>query len=1181
MIILLAMPFCTVCDIHLDKKKWIGHLKSLSHKNRCTVPVVDAAADDAEIIEVTSAFRKRIASYRILPTDDTNHIFPDLFLNTLRSKVNKLLNSYLKKHTSLKVNFEYYANFLLFKNDQQEIKSFATKNFEIHNNFNFEKIFELLLTIIKKKLEEFQDRDSGWSFLNNLYLEVNINKYDPLNGSTYTDLPAIIKNKKACVNIKNKDAYCFFWSIVAALFPVKRNAQRLSSYPFFGDVLNIKDVTIPVSFLDIKTFESNNQHISINVYSLKKNKTVVGPIYRSEYHNRKNKINLLLLENGNVSHYVLIRDLPRLVRSQISKHHGKLYFCEDCLIFFSSEITLSKHICSGVMTVIPEKGTLLEFKNFSRKQDVPFVIYADFETILKPIQGCEPDASSCYTVNRQQHVPAAFAYQIVCSYNKNLNRFVQYRGKDCVKKFIKYIYSDVRKIYEILDSEIPMIFTEKDAESYSRANTCHICGHLLFFDKVRDHDHLDGGKYRGAAHNFCNLKFSIPKLVPVFFHNLAGYDCHLFIKELGESQGPIKIIPKNKENYISFTKFLKVTDNKFVQLRFVDSFKFLGTSLDKLCKGLNKTDFIYVKDYFQDDREFQLMIRKGVYPYDYMKDWKSYSEETLPPKDSFFNSLTDEHITDKDYDHAKQVWDTFTLKNLGEYTDLYLKNDVLLLTDIFENFRKVCKINYELDPAFYLTAPSLSFDAMLLKTGVQLELLSDLEIIRLIQKGIRGGICLCSARHAQANNKYMTNFDTSIPESFLIYIDCNNLYGYSMCQWLPVSDFKLLNVSEIKLLDIMNIPDDAEYGYILEVDLVYPEKLHCIHNDYPLCAEKFIPPGGKTTKLIPNLYSKYEYVIHYVHLKTCLRNGIILGKIHRVITFRQSQFLADYINLNTELRKAAKTAFQQDLFKLLNNSVFGKTLEDSENRVDVKLINQWDDTMNKTKKHLSASKLIARPNFHSASVFSENLVAIQMNPERVILDKPIYIGFAVLELSKSHMYEFHYSVIKPYYKNSVQLCYTDTDSFIYKIETSDFYEDLKQNFLEYFDTSNYKPNNVFDIPIINKKIPGLFKDELGGEIMLEFVGLRSKLYCIKTASAVIKKAKGVKRSVIKKLCLNDYTKALIEDKIVRRKNLLFKSIKHEIFTQSVNKIALSNADDKRFIKRDKITTLSWGHKSIH
>lgn len=1168
------MPFCDTCSFQVAKRHWIGHLKSNFHKNKCLGPEIEG------VVKIASAFRERIVTYRLLAMKEVEYSLPEFFLSTIRHKLLDLLQLNLNVHVNIKVNFEYYAHFLLLKTNEQQIKSFATKNFVLHRNFNFDSIFESLTIITNKKVEEFQQRDSGWTFLNNLYLEVNVNKYNPLSasGSSFVDLPLLLKKKKACINIKNNDKHCFLWSIVASLYPAKTNRDRVTSYPHFEDVLNTEGLSFPVSFTYIKTFECNNPTISINVYSLNKNKNIVGPIYRSEFKNRR-RINLLLLENNGKSHYVLITNLRRLVQKQLTKHHGKLYLCEDCLLFFCSQNTLDSHICSGVATILPNTGTFLHFKNFDRKQDVPYVIYADFETLLKTYSGSDPDPSSSFTIDHQQHIPSAFAYHIVCSFDSSKNLFRSYRGRDCVNKFLECLYEDVKQIYETLSTEVAMRFTEKDSKEFNKATHCHICNHLLFFDRVRDHCHLTG-TYRGAAHQYCNLNYRIRKQIPVFFHNLAGYDCHLFIKELAESLGPVRVIPKNKENYVSFTKFLEVSENDFVQIKFVDSFKFLNASLEKLANGLATEDFVNLRNFFPDDTKFKLMSRKGVYPYDHMTDWDSYLEKQLPPKSSFYNSLLDSNITEADYLHASCVWLTFNIKNMGEYTDLYIKTDVLLLTDIFENFRKICKDNYGLDPAFYLTAPSLSFDAMLLKTGVHLELLTDLEIVRLIQKGVRGGICLCSTRHAKANNKYMANYDRDKSDVYLTYLDVNNLYGFSMCQHLPTSEFRLLSEAEMYNLDITQIKDDEEYGFILEVDLLYPEKLHCAHNDYPFCAEKFVPPGGKSDKLIPNLYPKFNYVIHYVHLKTCLKHGLILKKIHRIISFRQSPFLKKYIDLNTDLRKKAITPFQQDLFKLMNNAVFGKTLEDNERRVDVKLVNRWVDENNKTKKHICAEKLIARPNFKNATVFSENLVAIQMKPEKIILDKPIYVGFTVLELSKSHMYDFHYSIIKPFYGDKVQLCYTDTDSFIYKIETNDFYKDLKLNFLTKFDTSNYEPLNKFKIPLLNKKIPGLFKDELGGDILTEFIGLRSKLYCIKTEDKVVKKAKGITKSVIKTISFKDYNEVLLKDKVIRKKNLLFKSIKHEIYTQKVNKIALSSNDDKRIILSDKISTRSWGYGGL-
>lgn len=1177
------LVYCTSCDVSVKSKSFSAHLRSTVHKNNNVVIKGDG------VEKISSAFRSRIASYRISQAGSdsgadlgaakgsgSNACPPNIYLRSLRSRVRELIEARIGSFNSVKVNFELFAEFSLPKNDEREIKSFATPNILIHKHYDFDDIYKSAVNLIVAKIDEFQARDSGWSFVANSYLEVNINKYNPLRGSGFIDLPRRIKLKRACVNIQNSDNFCFLWCIMAALFPAQNNSHRTSSYPHFDTVLNTKNMTFPAGFRDVKIFEKNNDNISINIYGLSDKSDVLGPLYKSIYKGRQHRINLLFLESGAQTHYCLIKDLSRLVRSQITKHGGRIFFCDDCLLFFSNDKKRNEHVCSGVKTSLPDKGTLIQFKHFERMHDMPFVIYADFESMLKP----RSEKNSNFTETIQKHIPVAFGYYIVCSYDTSLNRYRSYRGPDCVQRFLKILSDDVEIISKILNDPKDMLpLNENELKNFLESKFCYLCNKLMFEGKVRDHCHLTG-RYRGAAHDYCNLRFKLPKsFVPIFFHNLSGYDCHLFIRELGEMHGNINVIAKTKENYVSFTKFFPVNKNEYMAVRFVDSFAFLGTSLEKVAENLAIEDFIHLSRCYPDKQEFDLLRRKGIYPYEYMNKWKRYDENKLPPRECFYSSLTDEVISESDYAHAQCVWQSFHLSNLGQYTDLYLKSDVMLLTDIFESFRKTCKNNYRLDPAFYITAPSLSFDAMLLKTEVKLELIDDLEIIRMIQKGIRGGVCLCSTRYASANNKYLSNYNPSDPDNYLLYIDCNNLYGFAMCSYLPHSDFELIENPMFQVSDILCLQDNSDVGYIFDVDLEYPESLHDHHNDLPFCPQKCVPPGSKTSKLIPNLYDKYNYVIHYIHLKTCLKHGLILKNIHRVIKFKQGPYLKEYIDLNTELRQKAKSQFEQDFFKLLNNSIFGKTLEDTERRLNVKLVNQWSDKNNKTKKHIGAEQLIARPNYHSSTIFTENFVAVQMNPEKITLDKPIYIGFSVLEISKSHMYNFHYSVMKPFYGPNIKMCYTDTDSFLYSIATKDVYKDIKYNFPQYFDTSNYAGNNMYGIRRQNNKVPGLFKDELGGQLIVEFVGLRSKLYSIKTENTELKKAKGTKKSVVKTLSFKDYKDVLLDNNLVRKKNIVFKSLKHEIFTQSLNKIALSSKDDKRIILKNKISTLSWGHES--
>jgi len=324
-----------------------------------------------------------------------------------------------------------------------------------------------------------------------------------------------------------------------------------------------------------------------------------------------------------------------------------------------------------------------------------------------------------------------------------------------------------------------------------------------------------------------------------------------------------------------------------------------------------------------------------------MDSEERFQEEELPPRSAFYNKLTDSHISEVDYQHAQNVWRTFDLTNMGEYSDLYVKTDVLLLADVFENFRDVCFDNYHLDPAHYFTSPGLAWDAMLKKTGVKLELLDDIDMVNMIQKGIRGGVSMISKKYAKANNPHVPDYNSNEKKTWITYLDMNNLYGTAMCERLPERGFRWLNERELKELDVMDIPDDSEVGYILEVSLDYPSQLHDLHSEYPLAPETLtvdndmLSPyttelktrlhlkGKPVPKLVPNLYNKSKYVIHYRNLKQYLQYGLVLQDIHRAICFQQSNWLETYISFNTARRKEAQNDFQKDFFKLMNNAVFG------------------------------------------------------------------------------------------------------------------------------------------------------------------------------------------------------------------------------------------------------------------
>ena len=785
------------------------------------------------------------------------------------------------------------------------------------------------------------------------------------------------------------------------------------------------------------------------------------------------------------------------------------------------------------------------------------------------------------------HEPFSWGYFVKCNYNNSLSKYISYRGVNSAQNFINTLRCHVIDIYyNHLNKNVPMRpLTIEEENSFISSSNCFICNKVLGSDRVRDHCHLTG-KFRGAAHNVCKLNYKVPQFIPIFFHNLSGYDAHLFIKELWSEKHDkdiFQVIPLSLENYISMSLKIKLTDSlkneqQYFELRFLDSFRFLASSLENLAKGLNVSEFTETINAF-DKSNMDLVLQKGIFPYEYITSVDKLNETVLPPKESFFSSLTNSHITVKDYDHALKVWERFKARTIGEYSDIYLKIDVFLLTDVFEKFRNVCLSMYDLDPAHYYTLPGFSWSAMLKYTGVHLELLSDIEMIHFIKRGIRGGISQCSKRHAEANNKYMEHFDETKPSKYLMYFDANNQYGWAMSQNLPYGNFKWLDDNEISKLTLERMESDENVGYILEVDLEYPQTLHDAHNDYPFCAEKMVPPMSNRNypKLIPNLMNKKNYIIHYKNLIQCIDHGLKLIAIHRAVSFNQSCWMKKYIDLNNEKRASTSNKFEQDTLKLCNNGVYGKTIENTENYRCVKFCNKWS----RKHKSIGARELISHPNFLSCKIINENFVIIEMKKGEVNYNKPFYIGFSVLEISKTLMYNFHYNYMKKKFNNKLTMLYTDTDSFIYEIAThDDFYDEMKNNSL--FDTSNYALDNVYKIPLLNKQKLGAFKDENCGNIMVEFVGLRSKSYALRVDNGkIIKKAKGVTRCTVKdQLTFQNYLECLQQNSIKYCQMTIFKSINHNIFTQKVNKSSLSASDDKRFLIKDSNETYAWGHYRI-
>ena len=326
---------------------------------------------------------------------------------------------------------------------------------------------------------------------------------------------------------------------------------------------------------------------------------------------------------------------------------------------------------------------------------------------------------------------------------------------------------------------------------------------------------------------------------------------------------------------------------------------------------------------------------------------------------------------------------------------------------------------------------------------------------------------------------------------------------------------------------------------------------------------------NKCDKLVCNVRDKENYVTHILALKQALNHGLKLSKVHRVIEFRQEDWLKPYIEINTKLRLQAKYDFEKDFFKLMNNSVFGKTMENVRNHRDIKIV-----TTDKQR-----SILTSEPNYHSTKYISKDLLIMEIKKIEVKMNKPIYLGQAILDISKTLMYVFWYDYIKPKYEDKSRLCYMDTDSFVMHIKTEDFYKDIASDVERWFDTSNYDEKDKRPLPIgKNKKVIGLFKYELGDKIMTEFCALRAKAYAYKLDDDTEKKkVKGTKKCIVKReITFKNYPDALFNDEVIIRSQQRSRSDHHRVYTEEVNNIALSSNDDKRIQTFDKVTTFPYG-----
>ncbi len=884
-------------------------------------------------------------------------------------------------------------------------------------------------------------------------------------------------------------------------------------------------------------------------------------------------VNLLLIENEEgEAHYIYIKKLEHLLHTNTSGFYKDRKFCPFCAkpVCCKSE-TFEEHLMHRHFSTtnncnieLPPEDSSMFFKNHKDKMERPFMVYADWECSL--IKTHEEGKT-------HRHVANSCAFYFVCTFDETRNQYLTFEGPKCTVEMIKALQELAADCIKEMRQNTKMCLTTEEESRHRATETCMLCNEGFGEKgraKVRDHDHRTGD-YRGACHNACNINYFSNRYLPVFVHNLRGYDAHLILREAYDLVRADKIsaIPQTTEKFMTFS---------IGDLKFKDSMQFMAESLDNLAKALKQeTGDVYekyknMKRHF-NEAEMKLICQKGIYPYEWMDDPEKFKQEHLPARNEFKSRLKLAGVSAKEYKHAQRVWKHFKCKTFQDYHDLYLKSDVLLLADIFENFRKTSIEHYKLDPANFITAASYAWSAMLLKTGVELELISDQKILDIFEKSKRGGLTFVgSKRYVKANNQHIAGYDPKTKSTYLLYVDANNLYGWAMSQALPKKDLAFSN--ETSLETILNTEDEAETGYMVEIDIKFNKEIHERLKQMPPCPESLAPKeewfsdyqrlvmketksNTKCKKLVPHLKEHLNYCIHYRNLKYIEKLGVTLGKVHNVISFTQDKWMKPYIDSNNERRTIAAKAgnkFEKDFFKLMNNATFGKTMENVRNRMNLHL----------TVQHENAVKWFSKVEF-KRNTHANGLYLIETHKTRIVYDKPVYIGCAILDLSKLKMLEFHYDVIQKAFGDKAQLIYSDTDSYVYEIETPDLYLWIQAN-KEHFDLAGYKREEMKNSE--NEAVLGKFKDELNGEAMSEFIALNPKCYAFRfqkldTKIEEVKKAKGVSYSVVKKtLPFKEYKEVLEAGNTKSRVITNIGSFNQELFSFNTNKIALNAFYDK-------------------
>ena len=1162
------------------------------------------------------------------------------FISSLRRAIHAIFDHPMIRSVRIRAQFLVYATFETRRewngNRKENVYqgTFMSRMLTIAST-NLDEQIDQVIAHIEPKLEKFTRHKSGWSLKSLDALSIKMTCGVNHSGGIPINIPPHLKKCRYVKVLRGgkKSNHCFETSVRYSL--AQQSGMDMSKFLDVDKVdeclrekfpLNCNGMPFPFEFKYFQSFEKRN-NIALRVY-LHDGHKIRGTLYAKPEKSDERKVYLLYLANQDrgeeyPGHFLPITNMRSLINDIDKKSRRHLdFFCDYCLKGFrtQNEFSLHKEFCSKIekpqRTVIPKNLTHHEFKDHQKTTKPINVVYADIEAMIHT-EG-----------ETKKHIPIAVGCQTVWHefLNKDSHEQLTFVGKSCILEFLDYLEQLCFTNFKLMKNTHQKIkMTEMDITHHAEAIKCAFCAIQFNFEdknkrKCADHDHLTGD-YIQALCGRCNrLRRQSRYRIPVLFHNLKGYDAHHIMRYglIKRKDWKIQPLYQSGSNCLGINVDVPIPDSfheedkdddgdeeeeeeevtelittsrsrKTFRISFLDSFQFLKGSLENQSKMLKSAPFTenMLKRYYQLEGDAD-NFTKGVFPYSYLSSLENLEEQSLPPIEMFFNDLTDEPCSQENCEVAKQAWRDAGCVTFKDYLIYYLKLDVSLLTDCFEQFRKTSFETAGLDPVHFYGIPGLTFSFAFKYTGMKLQALPTTEMYLLFESACRGGMVF-------VNKHYLESYfeEANGLHHHIIDADQNNMYGMAMSYKLPKDGFRELESDEFKLFTndwfITEFDPQGDKGYLVCCDLHYPPEAQKETMDLPLAPEAYtitwdeLSPYSQEEwkrqrgselfvpckKLMMTHSDKNNYCVHSTILKYYLTKGLRLKKIHKIIEFNQEAYLKPYIDYHTKARSQSTTEEAKQFYKSAVNSLFGKTFEDPR----------------KYKK----SHLIRDPHYlfrHASSPLCDSVIpldeytcVVNLRRPEVELCKPVFIGQAVLDISKLIMYKMlDRWKVNPLIK-SVELVGGDTDSFFLYVTSKYSRNEILNSFKEEFDSSNYPTSHPL-YSSVNKSKLGCFKDETRGETVKSLFMQSPKTYSILTENDHrVARAKGIK-SHKRDMFTHEEYRLIQEDRQMRsvsQTSIISKN--HHLFTVTQEKRALTCWDSKRFWLSDNLS-VPFGHFRI-